>query len=151
MSTWPCTSVSCRKFKHVHVLDFNFCLILDKPNCRPCDEILEQLENIDDECDAYGIQMVKIHDSTVAKRYSIKTYPALVYFRNGNPLLFDGDLMVEEDVFQWMIEDENRELADEIEEVNLKMLNRLLDDCPFLAVFYCNFFTYITGPFFKSI
>lgn len=95
------------------------------------------MENIDDECDAYGIQMVKIHDSTVAKRYSIKTYPAFVYFRNGNPLLFDGDLMVEEDVFAWMIEDENRELADEIEEVNLKMLNRLLDDCPFLAVFYC--------------
>lgn len=83
--------------------------------------------------------MVKIHDSTVAKRYSIKTYPALVYFRNGNPLLFDGDLVVEDDVFQWMIEDINRELPDEIEEVNLKMLNRLLDDCNFLAVFYCKF------------
>ncbi|XP_065338912.1 uncharacterized protein hlk isoform X6 [Cloeon dipterum] len=107
-----------------------------KPNCRPCDEILEQLENVDDECDAYGIQMVKIHDQGLAKRYSIKTYPALVYFRNGNPLLYDGDLMVEEEVFQWLIEDENRELPDEIEEVNLQMLNRLLDDSPFLAVFY---------------
>ncbi|XP_059471929.1 uncharacterized protein LOC132194579 isoform X6 [Neocloeon triangulifer] len=107
-----------------------------KHNCRPCEEILENLENIDDECDAYGIQMVKIHDSVLAKRYSIKTYPALVYFRNGNPLIFDGDMMVEEDVFQWLIEDENRELADEIEGVNLKMLNRLLDDSPFLAVFY---------------
>ena len=27
-------------------------------------------------------------------RYGIKTFPALVYFRNGNPLTFEGDLKV---------------------------------------------------------
>lgn len=35
--------------------------------------------------------MVKIQDPQLAKRYSIKTFPALVYFRNGNPLLYDGN------------------------------------------------------------
>jgi len=34
--------------------------------------------------------MVKIQDPQLAKRYSIKTFPALVYFRNGNPLLYEG-------------------------------------------------------------
>lgn len=34
--------------------------------------------------------MVKIQDPQLAKRYGIKTFPALVYFRNGNPLLYDG-------------------------------------------------------------
>ena len=46
--------------------------------------------SIDDECDLYGIQMVKLQDPQLAKRYGIKTFPALVYFRNGNPLTFEG-------------------------------------------------------------
>lgn len=62
----------------------------DKLNCHICDEILEGLEKIDDECDVFGIHMVKIQDPQLAKRYSIKTFPAMVYFRNGNPLLFEG-------------------------------------------------------------
>ena len=45
---------------------------------------------LDDECDGFGIQMVKLQDPVLAKRYGIKTFPSLVYFRNGNPLTFDG-------------------------------------------------------------
>lgn len=47
----------------------------------------------DDECDLYGIQMVKLQDPQLAKRYGIKTFPSLVYFRNGNPLTYDGRLI----------------------------------------------------------
>ncbi|XP_014468405.1 PREDICTED: uncharacterized protein LOC106741192 isoform X4 [Dinoponera quadriceps] len=108
----------------------------NKQNCHICDEILEGLERIDDECDVFGIHMVKIQDAQLAKRYSIKTFPALVYFRNGNPLLFEGDLQNEESVLEWLIDDDNRELADEIESVNDRMLERLLDESPFLAVFF---------------
>lgn len=107
-----------------------------KQNCHICDEILEGLEKVDDECDVFGIHMVKIQDPQLAKRYSIKTFPALVYFRNGNPLLFEGDLQNEESVLEWLIDDDNRELADEIESVNDRMLERLLDESPFLAVFF---------------
>ncbi|XP_063985202.1 uncharacterized protein LOC135166658 isoform X3 [Diachasmimorpha longicaudata] len=107
-----------------------------KQNCHICDDILEGLERIDDECDVFGIHLVKIRDPQLAKRYSIKTFPALVYFRNGNPLLFEGDLQNEESVLEWLIDDDNRELADEIESVNDRMLERLLDESPFLAVFF---------------
>ncbi|XP_023720449.1 uncharacterized protein LOC111871518 isoform X4 [Cryptotermes secundus] len=107
-----------------------------KVNCHICDEILEGLENIDDECDVYGIHMVKIQDPQLAKRYSIKTFPALVYFRNGNPLLYEGDLQNEQSVLEWLIDDDNRELADEIEAVNDRMLERLLEESPLLAVFF---------------
>lgn len=62
----------------------------DKPNCKACDIVLEELENIDDDCEIYGINFVKIQDQSLAKRYGIKNYPALVYFRNGNPLIYDG-------------------------------------------------------------
>ena len=49
------------------------------------------LISTDDECDLYGIQMVKLQDPQLAKRYGIKTFPSLVYFRNGNPLTYDGE------------------------------------------------------------
>ncbi|XP_063909569.1 uncharacterized protein LOC135127148 isoform X3 [Zophobas morio] len=107
-----------------------------KQNCHICEQILEDLEKIDDECDVYGIQLVRIQDPQLAKRYSIKTFPALVYFRNGNPLLFEGDLQNEDSVLEWLIDDDNRELADEIESVNERMLTRLLNESPFLAVFF---------------
>jgi len=70
----------------------------DKQACHVCDQILEDLERVDDECDLYGIHMVKIQDPQLAKRYSIKTFPALVYFRNGNPLLYDGNQYDSKDV-----------------------------------------------------
>jgi thioredoxin-like negative regulator of GroEL len=83
--------------------------------------------------------MVKIQDPQLAKRYSIKTFPALVYFRNGNPLIFEGDLQNEQSVLEWLIDDDNRELADEIEEVNDRMLERLMEESALLCVFFCEF------------
>merc|ERR1712088_972230 len=97
------------------------------------------LENMDDECDQYGVQMVKLKDPPLAKRYGIKTFPALVYFRNGNPLAFDGDLKSEDSVLEWLTDDDNRELEDEIEAVNFRMLDKLLETSPLIAVFFCMF------------
>ncbi|XP_055708462.1 uncharacterized protein LOC129804839 isoform X8 [Phlebotomus papatasi] len=107
-----------------------------KINCNICDQILEGLELIDDECDVFGIHMVKIQDPQLAKRYSIKTFPAMVYFRNGNPLIYEGDLQNEESVLEWLIDDDNRELEDEIEEVNDRMLERLMEESTLLVVFF---------------
>ena len=56
-----------------------------------------------------------------------------------NILYLAGDLQNEESVLEWLIDDDNRELADEIEEVNSRMLERLLDESLFLAVFFCEF------------
>ena len=69
-----------------------YCIWQDKPNCKACDQVLLELENTDGECDLFGNQTVKIQDPPLAKRYGIKTFPAMVYVRNGNPLLYDGML-----------------------------------------------------------
>lgn len=53
---------------------------------------------------------------------------------------FLGDLQNEEAVLEWLVDDDNRELADEIEQVNNRMLERLLDESHFLAVFFCKFY-----------
>lgn len=60
-----------------------------------------------------------------------------LYYSNGNPLLFEGDLQNEQSVLEWLIDDDNRELADEIEEVNERMLDRLMAESTLLVVFFC--------------
>ena len=52
--------------------------------------VLEELENIDDEADMFGIDFVKINDAEAAKEYGIINLPALVYFRKKIPLVYDG-------------------------------------------------------------
>ena len=48
-----------------------------------------------------------------------------------------GELRNEEAVLEWLVDDDTRELADEIEAVNVRMLDKLVEDSPFLAVFFC--------------
>lgn len=55
-----------------------------------CDNILDELENIDDELDETGIIFVTTEDLTVAKKNGIKTFPSLVFFRNKEPLVYKG-------------------------------------------------------------
>lgn len=54
--------------------------------------------------------------------------------------MYEGDLQNEESVLEWLIDDENRELADEIEEVNDRMLDRLMEESHLLVVFFCKSF-----------
>ncbi|OQV19358.1 hypothetical protein BV898_06593 [Hypsibius exemplaris] len=108
-----------------------------KPNSKECDKVLEGLEKIDDDLDEYGIDIVRTHDPQLAKRYGIKAEPALVFFRNGQPLLYPGDLKKSDQVLSWLTDDDNRELPGEIEAVNGKLFNRVLNENDFvLAYFY---------------
>jgi len=67
--------------------------------------------------------------------YKIKNIHKVIIKKYYN--VFLGDLQNEESVLEWLIDDDNRELADEIEEVNSRMLERLLDESLLLAVFFC--------------
>ena len=49
------------------------------------------MEEIDDEADLYGIDFVKSDDENTAKSVGgVYSTPALVYFRKGHPLVYDG-------------------------------------------------------------
>jgi hypothetical protein len=56
-------------------------------------------------------------------------------------LIITGDLKDEVTVLSWLLDDNNRELDDAIESVNFKMLEKLLDTSPFMAVFFCKSFS----------
>lgn len=71
------------------------------------------------------------------KKYGILNVPSLVYFRKKTPLVYDGDLMQEDKILQWLTSQDVFEIKNEIEEVNRKMLDKLLDENEFLTVFFC--------------
>lgn len=100
--------------------------------------VLEELEKIDDDCDKHGIQFVKIDDPNAAREYGIEHIPAIVYFENQVPNVFDGDLQNEEEILHWLVEQLEK---DEIEDVTDEMLDKLIKDGKTIAVLFCEYYT----------
>ena len=55
-----------------------------------CPKVLRVLEKIDDEAAEFGIQMVKMNDRLMAKKYGFRNPPGLVYFRKGKYIKYEG-------------------------------------------------------------
>ena len=76
------------------------CFIVAKPHCHAWELALTELENISSIFFAllssttqkkFGIEVIRISDLQVSKKYGIKSFPALIYFRNGNPIIYYGE------------------------------------------------------------
>lgn len=75
----------------------------------------------------------------IAKKYGIKNLPQLVFFRNRDPLLYKGDLKDEDEVLAWLTDAETLEIPGKIEEVNIKMLDKILSENDHVVVFFCEY------------
>lgn len=64
----------------------------DARSCTTCDKVLQELEQIDDDTDSFGVDFVKINDKRLAKHYGITKFPALTYFREKKPIIYEGKL-----------------------------------------------------------
>lgn len=95
---------------------------------------IEELEHIDDECDKYGIQFVKIDDAAAADEYGLDSLPAIVYFEKGIPNVYDGELEEEDEFLEWLVAQLEK---DEIEDVTDEMLDKLINEGKNLAVLFC--------------
>lgn len=104
--------------------------------CEQCTAILEELENIDDDCDRHGIVFVKTQDFSIAQLYGVTDYPALIYFEEGIPNVFEGLLEEEEEVLQWLI---TQRTEDRIELITRTMLESMVEETQYLAVYFCEY------------
>lgn len=52
-------------------------------------------------------------------------------------MLYDGDLHQHDKILTWLTSQDIFEIKNEIEEVNRKMLDKLLEENEFLAVYFC--------------
>lgn len=96
--------------------------------------ILEELENIDDECDTLGITFVKIDNADEAQEYGINDMPTLLYFEKGIPTVYEGNLEDEDSLLKWL---EQQTTSDEIEDITDEMLDLILEKMPYVAVLFC--------------
>lgn len=106
----------------------------DDNNDDDSQKVLEELENIDDECDSLGITFVKIDNTEEAKEYGIEDVPCLLYFEKGIPSVYEGRLEDEEAVLKWL---EQQTTSDEIEDITDEMLDLILEKMPHVAVLFC--------------
>lgn len=110
-----------------------------------CDKILDDLENIDDELDEAGIIFVTTEELDIAKKYNIKNLPKLVFFRNKDPLVYTGNLDDEDEVLAWLTDENTLEIPGKIEEVNRKMLEKILAENEHIVVFFCKNFRHFVS------
>lgn len=136
---WRCFSVSVNYSIQLLVwgswpVIFLFIHFPDDNNDDKSQKVLEELENIDDECDALGITFVKIDNIDEAKEYGIDSVPSLLYFEKGIPTVYEGRLEDEESVLKWL---EQQTTSDEIEDITDEMLDLILEKMPYVAVLFC--------------
>ena len=91
---------------------------------------------------------MKNNDAHAARQYNIYNTPALVYFRRMSPVVYDGDLMDGEMILSWLTSQDVFETKDEIEEVNRKLLEKLLDENEFVAVYFCKTINHLCHLYF---
>lgn len=117
--------------------DLNFdlcnCFSTDDKDDKQDIRVLNELENIDDELEKEGIVIVRIDNAEEAKEYGLDHLPTLIYFEEGIPSMYEGDLMNEEEVLEWLILQKE---TDTIEEVTDEILEDLIEDHEYVVA-YC--------------
>ena len=95
--------------------------------------VLDELESIDEKLDKQDLTMVKISDRGANDAFGIREMPALVYFEDGVPEVYEGDLLNDNLIMKWM----KAELVrDEIKAVTLTVLDKLVEKGRTMAVLF---------------
>lgn len=104
--------------------------------CATCLAVLQGLENIDDDADRQDIRLVKTTDEEFAESVGVppQSMPKLLFYFEGMPNLFDGDILAEEEVLDWLIE---MKVEHHVELVTRPLLERMIEDVQYLAVYFC--------------
>ena len=69
----------------------------------------------------------------MATSFGVSHFPALIYFENQVPSVYEGDI-ISEDVLQWLI---LQKAEDRIETVTRGMLESIVTNVQYLAVYFC--------------
>lgn len=135
-----CSSVRSRSkaaiIKHYPVSSNDINSFTDHDDDKKAQKIIAELENIDDECEEKDIDFVKTSDEDIDKEYDLETLPALVFYRNKFRTIYTGDMMKEEEILEWVLEQYNTK-PEIIESVDRKTLQVLVNEVEHLAVLFC--------------
>ena len=97
-------------------------------NAEQCENTLNELENIAEELDEIGILLVYVDDESYASKMGIKTFPSLIFFRNGEPDVFEGNVENEMAVLKFVTDLNHLLIPGKIEEIGVSMLEFLMKE-----------------------
>lgn len=66
---------------------------LDDKDSKQDIRVLNEMENIDDDLEKEGIVIVRMDNDAEAKEYGIDHLPALIYFEDKLPAIYEGKLI----------------------------------------------------------
>ena len=110
--------------EYVVALFLNNC---DK-NAEACEGTLDELENIAETLVDIGVVFVYVDDETYAAKMSITAFPAIIFFRNGEQIGFDGHVENEMAVLKFVTDLHNLMIPGKIEEIGISMLEFLMKE-----------------------
>ena len=76
----------------------------------------------------------QIGDEKKAASLGMTDLPSLVYYEDNIPNIYKGDLRIERDVLDWLVEQLNN---DEIEEVTDEILDKLIEKHQTIIAVFC--------------
>ena len=97
---------------------------------------LVEPQDIDDDAERQDVHLVKTTDTDFAEKMGIEAdeIPSIIYFNEQMPNLFDGDISAEEEVLDWLIE---QNVESHIDLVTKPMLEEMIEEIQYLVVFFC--------------
>ena len=72
------------------------------PKDKDAEDIILELETIDDNLDEEEVEFVKCSEPNAQREYGLTQVPALVYFENGVPDVYPGDLKNDDEILGWI-------------------------------------------------
>lgn len=109
------------------------------PDYRKLEQLLEEMEKIDDDCSSRDIAFVKTAETEAIEAFGITKTPALVFFKNEIPNLYEGNILDETAALQWIL---SQSEEDSIEELTGTMLDKLIKQTRHLVVLFCKYIGY---------
>ena len=95
---------------------------------------LEGLEEIDDDCDNYGIPLVKVYDVEKAKdAFGLDDLPAMMYWKDSVPSIFVGNVGDSSSVLEWIV---SRKAGVGLELVSEEILEDMVDAFEYVFVYF---------------
>ena len=71
-----------------------------------------------------ALDVTKPTNNAISKKYNVTGFPTLIYFENGVPEIYPGDLLNDDAILKWMLAELKQE---EIKELTVPMLNKLIE------------------------
>ena len=73
----------------------------------------------------------------------VASVPSLIYFKNGDPIVYEENLMNEESIREW-VDSELKSNLDVIEDLNQDQIHDLMDENEYVMVYLCKYLLHLT-------